>query len=727
MQNLQIKDRLAKLLAGENLIVEHRQVSTASFDIEQRILTLPMWVMDSSSAYDMLIGHEVGHALYTPVYELDQFVTNKDNYKNGKYSDVNYAHVNIIEDIRIERILQKKFPGFRKTFKKGYADLHDMDFFSIKDRDVDKMSFMDRVNIYFKLGNLFVIKFTDEEMDMVEYISKNVNTFDDVLDCCLKVKDFSTKNTETDSADIDISSTNNSGGDQTDNSVSDNSSSESSENNDNSENKDSEFDEDAETKNPLLNSAEESSSPATEEETSDDVTTQKAFDSKLKDLIDTNTYERTYLNIPTVKIENIVITPDIIEKECKPYESRWEEFGANEGYFKFKKESQSSVNYMIKEFQSKKSADEYARSYSSRTGILNTKTLHSYKFSQDIFKQVQVVKEGQSHGMIFILDWSGSMQDCILETTKQLLQLVWFCKKQNIPFDVYAFTNVWNKNCSNPDYDRYQKDHNKVQNASHNDIQVDPQLNMLNLISSRRSAKDFDNDCRTLFNVSYLSVNNYGYNYPPALQMSSTPLNSTIIALRQIIPEFYKTTKVDCLSTIILTDGESDYLTHYVHYDNSKISKFKPSDHNYYVSASYRCIIRDTKLGCVYPEIPSRCSYNAMDGSTNCLLQNLKDHFPNMNLIGIRLIPNREAQKFLSGYADDYNSRATWSKDKNLCIKDTPYDMLYGMATSILNKNTTIDVGDDASISKINNAIRKSLKAKNANRKMLCSFVDTIA
>ena len=100
-------------------------------------------------------------------------------------------YVNIIEDIRIERILQKKFPGFRKTFKKGYADLHDMDFFSIKDRDVDKMSFMDRVNIYFKLGNLFVIKFTDEEMDMVEYISKNVNTFDDVLDCCLKVKDFS--------------------------------------------------------------------------------------------------------------------------------------------------------------------------------------------------------------------------------------------------------------------------------------------------------------------------------------------------------------------------------------------------------------------------------------------------------------------------------------------------------------------------------------------------------
>ena len=49
----------------------------------------------------------------------------------------------------------------------------------------------------------------------------------------------------------------------------------------------------------------------------------------------------------------------------------------------------------------------------------------------------------------FCIDWSGSMQECILETTKQLLQLVWFCKKQNIPFDVYCFTNSWDKYCSN--------------------------------------------------------------------------------------------------------------------------------------------------------------------------------------------------------------------------------------------------------------------------------------
>ena len=43
MKNFEVKDNLAKLLATENLIVEHRQVSTAFFNVETRVLCLPMW------------------------------------------------------------------------------------------------------------------------------------------------------------------------------------------------------------------------------------------------------------------------------------------------------------------------------------------------------------------------------------------------------------------------------------------------------------------------------------------------------------------------------------------------------------------------------------------------------------------------------------------------------------------------------------------------------------
>ena len=37
------------------------------------------------------------------------------------------------------------------------------------------------------------------------------------------------------------------------------------------------------------------------------------------------------------------------------------------------------------------------------------------------------------------LDWSGSMQHQLLDTLKQVYNLVWFCKKSGIPFRVYAF------------------------------------------------------------------------------------------------------------------------------------------------------------------------------------------------------------------------------------------------------------------------------------------------
>ena len=101
---------------------------------------------------------------------------------------------------------------------------------------------------------------------------------------------------------------------------------------------------------------------------------------------------------------------------------------------KFKKDAQKEVNYLVKEFECKKSAAAYARATTSRTGILDTAVLHTYKFNEDLFKKVSVVPDGKNHGLIFILDWSGSMQNVMMDTIKQLFNLVWFCKKVNIPF-----------------------------------------------------------------------------------------------------------------------------------------------------------------------------------------------------------------------------------------------------------------------------------------------------
>ena len=79
----------------------------------------------------------------------------------------------------------------------------------------------------------------------------------------------------------------------------------------------------------------------------------------------------------------------------------------------FKKDAQKEVNYLIKEFECKKAASNYARANVSRTGVLDCTKLHTYKYNEDLFKKVTTIADGKNHGLIFILDWSGSMLSLI--------------------------------------------------------------------------------------------------------------------------------------------------------------------------------------------------------------------------------------------------------------------------------------------------------------------------
>ena len=112
----EIKSTLAKLLATEDLIVEHKQVETASFNVETRVLTLPLWEKASNDVYDMLVGHEVGHALFTP--------NEWDWLKEG----IPVGVVNVVEDARIEKLMKRKYAGISKSFFAGYKELHDNNF-----------------------------------------------------------------------------------------------------------------------------------------------------------------------------------------------------------------------------------------------------------------------------------------------------------------------------------------------------------------------------------------------------------------------------------------------------------------------------------------------------------------------------------------------------------------------------------------------------------------------
>jgi hypothetical protein len=137
----EIKSQLAKLLATEDLVVEHKKVETACFNVHTRVLTLPMWEKATGTVYDLLVGHEVGHALYTP--DEDWLQTHK----------VPPQFVNVVEDVRIEKLMKRRYAGLSKTFYRGYGELAEEDFFQIEGEDLETYNLADKVNLYYKLGN----------------------------------------------------------------------------------------------------------------------------------------------------------------------------------------------------------------------------------------------------------------------------------------------------------------------------------------------------------------------------------------------------------------------------------------------------------------------------------------------------------------------------------------------------------------------------------------------
>ena len=155
----EIKSQLAKLLATEDLVVEHKNIETACFNVHTRVLTLPMWQQASGQVYDMLVGHEVGHALYTP--DNDWF----------RSRNIPPQFVNVVEDVRIEKLMKRRYLGISKTFYRGYQELAEEDFFQIADENLNTMNLADKANLHFKIGNFVDIDFSSQESVLIDKIA----------------------------------------------------------------------------------------------------------------------------------------------------------------------------------------------------------------------------------------------------------------------------------------------------------------------------------------------------------------------------------------------------------------------------------------------------------------------------------------------------------------------------------------------------------------------------
>ena len=435
----EVKGKLAKLLATENLLIEHRNVETAQFDVVRRVLTLPVWNISSESVYDLLVSHEVGHALFTD---------SRDWQKEDKWKNVPHSFVNITEDARIEKLMKRRYAGLNKTFSRGYSQLQDQDFFELEGVDFSKMSFADRANLWFKIGNYINIPINrGKEMEIINAIAA-AESFDDALEAARLMNEYAKEMTP----EANITSPPPQEGEegaeeeqepQPQQQQSRQQSGDSDEENDN---------DNANEENNANEDEDLGNSPVDETEAK----TVTSLEDKLRQLASMSDSFISYVTIPKLDLDHVIVSSDriheYIDRCFGDFKERFISMDIEdlynvthkESYQSFKKESAKEVSYLVKEFECKKSATAYARASVSRTGVLDCSKLHTYKYNEDLFKKVTILPDGKNHGLVFVLDWSGSMADILVPTLKQLYNLIWFCRKVGIPYDVYAFTNEWN-------------------------------------------------------------------------------------------------------------------------------------------------------------------------------------------------------------------------------------------------------------------------------------------
>ena len=707
---LEVKGTLARLLAQEDLIVEQRQVDTASFDVERRILTLPLWEKAEASVLDMLIAHEVGHALYTP---------NKWDF----LGEIPLSFVNVVEDVRIEKLMKRRYAGLPKTFYNGYRDINAKDFFQLQFADLEEFGLVDRINLFYKVGMFHNIPFKNDQERAFRDECANVETFDEVLDLASRiakyqqeqVSDKSTSQTDEEGAEEAPSTEQGSGG-QTQSSQEESTESKDTQGQEAPTNTTQEDGQESEeTSNDAPTPAQPNGKGTTGGKAHGDdleAVTDSLLKESIQNLVDSESAPITYITTPELLLDKVIVETqewvDVLDEYWNKYEG-FDFAKIDSEWARYKSQSSKEVNYLVKEFEMKKSASAYARTTVSKTGVLDCSKLFQYKYNDDIFKKISVTPDGKNHGLIFNLDWSGSMSHILFSTMKQLLNLIQFCNKVGIPFEVYAFTNEW-------DSESVQK----VKEVKENEITIE-KFNMIKFASSDLKKRDLDKVMKYMFRTAFaMTYRAADYNIPYKLYLSGTPLNEAIISMKQILPIFQKKNNVEKCHIINLTDGEGSCVMRnkkWGHYDYNKLVSGHIGD----------CQLRDRKVGRIYKTF----GYSYYDSShTDIFVENLMDNFPNTNVISIRLCSGTDFNRVSYNWEFDERekNKAQWRKHKSFIDMNSAYTRsLYILSNSLDDSDNAFEVKEDARKQDISRAFKKSQKNKSTSKRILNEFISVIA
>ena len=311
------------------------------------------------------------------------------------------------------------------------------------------------------------------------------------------------------------------------------------------------------------------------------------------------------------------------------------------------------------------------------------------------------------------------MSNCIQDTIKQVLTLVSFCRKVGIAYDVYLFS------------DNYEKDNHKY----HEDPDAEGKIimrdfRMLNVLTSDANNRAHDRQAHNLFRLASSFKYHTSCGVPFKMNLGGTPLNEAVVSLNSIIPSFKKRTGAQKVHVINLTDGEGYTLR----YGKKVVSQYDGEVSVISRNCNSQSILRDRQTGKQYKFNPDRYD------QTDTFIYQLRDRFPECEFMNIRLITGNDWYRFKRsclGYEfdGDLNDNTAWAeadrewkKTRSFICLSSAYTVQYALAISALNTDDEFTIEkEDPTKADIKRAFTKSLKGKKMNKKILSSFIERIA
>ena len=554
----QLNGSLARLLATENInVVIDAKMQTAAFDLVNRTLILPNWDNCTKQVQLLLLGHEVGHALYTRTTDWQNALA--ANPKKG-YKQF----LNIVEDARIEKKIKRKYPGLRSDFQKGYFELYNSDFFGVKDEDINKLRLIDRVNMHFKIGNLAEVKFSESEMVMVNAVA-SAETWENVVSATEMLYSYAKDEKQQEQEENQPSKDDDqeeSDEDQSDDDQSDYGDDEQEESEDD-EQEESEDEQPDQSDGDANNGQDEEQ----EEQEGDDDDVESITDSAMRksEKLLASCAQLTVITLPKVDLAQLFVHNKELTDDIEFHNS--EVFGnvdnlaiLNHSIDEFFKENNGLIDLHVKEFQMKKKASAWKKAKVSDTGDISASKLAYYKLTDQVFKARTVVPNGKNHGMVLLLDMSGSMDANFDSSLTQCLVLATFCKRVGIPYTLLGFTkNTFSTKREGISFSREE-----------GELALE-KISLIELLSSNLSSAQYKKALQTILILMQASgMWHFGVKksipYPVntfistgrVARLGSTPTTEALVALMDFIPNFQKKNRVEILDLVIVTDGEED-------------------------------------------------------------------------------------------------------------------------------------------------------------------------